>query len=95
MVIDSDFAKENSITPFTQGDVKGFAGGKTGAVSFGTVESISLGDITIRNVPVWILPLKAISSDFGRRIDGILGTEVLMQFLPTLDLEYHQILQLL
>lgn len=80
LYIDSDFARENNIIPLSHGAGR-FAGGKTGAIAFGTVEAVSLGDIMMRNVPVRIQPTRR----FGRGIDGVLGTEVLMQFLPTFD----------
>ncbi len=85
LVVDSDFANENGIHAVSKQEVKGFAGGKASEVSFGLVHSVSLGDVTIRNVPVWILPTRRFSPGFVERIDGILGTEILMQFCPTLD----------
>jgi len=85
LILDSDFANENGIQVVSKQELKGFAGGKAGDVSFGLVRSVSLDDVTLRNVPVWILPTRRLSPGFVRRIDGILGTEILMQFRPTLD----------
>jgi tetratricopeptide (TPR) repeat protein len=85
LVLDSELAREMGVRPVSSQGVKGAAGGKTAGVSFGMVDSVSLGGTTLGKVPVWVLPTRMFSSDFGRTIDGILGTEVLMQFLPTLD----------
>jgi hypothetical protein len=87
LVLDEKFAAENSIQPLSRQDVKGFAGDKTAAVSFAIADSLELGDITMRNVPVWLEPTRQLcpASEWGLTIDGVLGTEVLMQFLPTFD----------
>ena len=86
LVLDSAFAQEQGIEPLGIQDVKGAAGGKTArSVGFGEVESVKLGEVTIRNVPVCLLQTRAWSKDFGEEINGVLGTEILMQFLPTID----------
>jgi len=85
LILDSEFADQVGVRPVSEHEVKGFAGGKTGSVSYGITQSVRLGEIELRRVPVWVLPTRRFSSDFGRRIDGILGTEILRQFLPTLD----------
>ena len=85
LVLDPEFADAAGIHPVSEQDVKGFAGGKVAPVSYGMARSVSLGDIALRRVPVWVLATRRLSPDFGRTIDGVLGTEVLMQFLPTLD----------
>lgn len=85
LYIDSEFAKENGIHPVSKQIVNGFGGGKAGGVSYGMVDEVSLGDMTIRDVPVWILPTRRFSEGNVRTINGVLGTRELMQFLPTLD----------
>lgn len=85
LIIDSEFAEENGIHPVSKQIVKGFAGGKAGDVSYGMVDEVSLGDMTIRDVPVWILPTRRFSEGSVRTINGILGIRELMQFVPTLD----------
>ncbi len=85
LIVDPEFADDVGIHPVSQQQTKGFAGGKTGEVSFAMARSASLGDVTLKNVPVWILPTRCFSEDFGRTVDGVLGTEILMQFIPTID----------
>jgi hypothetical protein len=63
-----------------------FAGGQHAEVQNGRIESLSVGDWTIRNLPVAILALRQLSQSFGvKRIDGIIGTNLLYHFLATLD----------
>ena len=85
LIVDPEFADDAGIQPVSRQPTKGFAGGKTGEIAFAVVRSTSLGDVTLKNVPVWILPTRGLSADFGRTVDGVLGTEILMQFIPTID----------
>ena len=85
LIIDSEHAKENGIKPIAQQTVQGAAGGKEAPVSFAVVEAVTLGEIKVRDVPVMLAETRRFSKDFGVEINGILGTELLMQFLPTLD----------
>jgi hypothetical protein len=84
LILDPEFANEVAVKPTSSQEVRGFAGGTSAPVSYGMAQSVSLGGIGMGNVPVWVLPTRTFSPDLGRRIDGVLGTEVLMQFLPTL-----------
>ena len=55
-------------------------------VQQGRIESLSLGDWTVRNLPVAMLPLRQLSQGLGvKRIDGSLGTTLFYHFLATLD----------
>ncbi len=85
LIIDDDFAKEIGAVQF--GSFMGtFGGGKKAAVHQGKVDSVTLGDFTIKNVPVDILPTRRFSPGFGgTQIDGIIGTVLLYHFIPTLD----------
>jgi len=65
-----------------------FGGGLKAEVGFGKVDSVKLGDVTLKQVPIAILPTKRFSSAFdgGKYIlGGFIGTAVLRQFLSTLD----------
>lgn len=62
-----------------------FAGGKKSDVEHGKIDSISLGEFVIKNVPVGILNTKRFSPIFGKTVQGILGTSLLSHFLSTLD----------
>lgn len=54
----------------------------------GKIDTLELHDITVHNVPVFILGTKHFtedSSDNLHVINGVIGTSVLEQFLPTVD----------
>ncbi len=86
VVIDSEFAREMKIAQF--GSVTGtFAGGQQAAFQHGRVDSLKLGDFTVKNVPVHIMNVRRFSQPVfrGKRVDGIIGTVLLYHFLSTLD----------
>jgi len=63
-----------------------FAGGKRGGFVYGRIDSITLGSLTVRNVPVQILSTRRFAGAAGgRRVDGILGTVFLYHLIATLD----------
>ena len=83
--LDTDFAKELGLPQF--GDVQGrFAGGEQAKVGQSRIESLKLGDWTVRNLPVMTLPFRQLSAGLGvKRIDGVIGTTLFYHFLATLD----------
>ena len=85
VALDTDFAEELGIPQF--GAVQGtFSGGQHAQVQLGRIESITLGDWTIKNVPTAMLPLRQLSEAFGvKQIDGIIGTTLFYHFLTTMD----------
>ena len=85
VTLDTDFARELGIPQF--GSVEGtFSGGEHAAVQIGRIDSFTIGDWTIKNLPVAVLALRQLSEGFGvKRIDGIIGTNLLYHFLATLD----------
>ena len=65
-----------------------FAGGKQAEVGFGRVDSLKIGQVTLKAVPISILPTQRFSQGFADgkyTIGGIVGTGVLRQFLSTMD----------
>lgn len=62
-----------------------YAGQKTAATGLGRVDSVRLGDLVVRRVPIHTLDVKAMSTVFDREIHGILGTRLLAHFLSTID----------
>lgn len=65
-----------------------FGGGKRSEFGFGKVDSVKLGDVTLKQVPIIILPTKRFSKGFedGKyTIGGAIGTAALRQFLSTID----------
>ena len=85
VVLDTDFARELGMPSF--GTVQGtFSGGQKAPVRQGRVDSLTVGDWTVRNLPVVSIPLRQLSQGLGvKRIDGIIGTTLLYHFLATLD----------
>src|SRR5215469_12189597 len=85
LLLDSEFARELGVKPM--GSVEGtFSGDQHAEVQDGRVDSVTLGAWTLRNIPVGMLPLRSMSSGFGvKQINGCIGTNVLYQFLPTID----------
>ncbi|MBA3810735.1 MAG: aspartyl protease family protein [Caulobacteraceae bacterium] len=85
VTLDTAFGAELGVPRF--GTVQGtFSGGQHADVQLGRIDSLTVGDWTVRNLPIAMLPLRQLSKDFGvKRIDGIIGTTLLYHFLATLD----------
>jgi predicted aspartyl protease len=85
VTLDTDFAKELGLPQF--GDVQGtFSGGEHTQVGLSRIQSLSLGDWTVTNLPIATIPLRQLSQGLGvKRIDGVLGTTLFYHFLTTLD----------
>ena len=85
LVLDDAFADSMGARTFGA-DSGTFAGGKRGAFGYGAVDSVTLGGITVRDVPVQIMSTRRFAGAAGgRRVDGIVGTVFLYHFLATLD----------
>ena len=85
VALDTDFAKELGVPQF--GAVQGtFSGGKHAEVQEGRIESLAVGDWTVKNLPVAMLPLRQLSEGLGvKQINGIIGTTLFYHFLATMD----------
>src|SRR4029077_4642779 len=85
VTLDTDFAKELGVPQF--GAIQGtFSGGQHTEVQLGRIESLTLGDWTIKNLPVAMLPLRQLSEGLGvKQINGIIGTTLFYHFLTTMD----------
>ncbi len=85
VALDKDFGQELGVPEF--GAVQGtFSGGQHAEVQQGRIEFLTVGDWTVRNLPVVMLPLRQLSESLGaNRIDGIIGTTLFYHFLATLD----------
>jgi Aspartyl protease/Tetratricopeptide repeat len=85
VTLDTELAKELGVPQF--GTVQGtFAGGQHAEVQQGRIETLTVGDWTIKNLPTAMLPLRQLSEGFGvKQIDGIIGTTLFYHFLATMD----------
>lgn len=87
LIIDTAYAQ--SLGLFEFGVEKSFfGGGKEGAFTHSCIESLQLGAFQVKNLPVIIMGTRKFSTQLyadAYRVDGILGTCVLYQFLTTLD----------
>jgi len=85
VALDTEFARELGVPQF--GAVQGtFSGGQHAEVQQGRIESLTVGDWTVRNLPAAMLPLRHLSESLGaKRIDGIIGTTLFYHFLATID----------
>ena len=91
VTLDTEFAKELGVPQF--GAVQGtFSGGQHTQVQLGRIESLSIGDWTVKNVPTAMLPLRQLSEGFGvKQIDGIIGTTLFYHFLTTMDYPHGEL----
>ena len=91
VTLDTDFAKELGVPQF--GGVLGtFSGGQHTEVQIGRIESLTLGDWTVKNLPTAMMPLRQLSEGFGvKQIDGIIGTTLFYHFLTTMDYPHGEL----
>ncbi len=86
VIIDTEFAAEIGAAQF--GVERGvFGGGKTAGFQHGRIDSLTLNDLNVKNIPVTIMNVHQFSGPvFGDlRLDGVIGTFFLYHFLATLD----------
>src|SRR5207248_1359060 len=91
VTLDTEFARELHVPQF--GAVQGtFSGGQHAEVQQGRIASLTVGDWTVDNLPVAMLPLRQLSEGLGaKRIDGIIGTTLFYHFLATLDYPHGEL----
>jgi hypothetical protein len=91
VALDTDFAKELGLPQF--GEVQGtFSGGEHADVQQSRIDSLTVGDWTVKNLPVVTLALRQLSAGLGvKRIDGIIGTTLFYHFLATLDFPHGEL----
>lgn len=86
IILDGNFAKE--IGAIIAGEVpQEYAGAKKGLTGYGKINSLSIGGILVRNIPVSTIDLQPTSLSVfnGMEIKGTIGTRFLMHFLSTID----------
>jgi len=81
-VISEETAKRLKIKPITKGGfARGIGGDGRFEIVYGFVREVRIGDVLIRNVPVYI---RKFHSE-GQKIDGYIGLSLISKFLTTLD----------
>jgi hypothetical protein len=91
VTLDTDFAKELGVPKF--GAIQGtFSGGQHTEVQLGRIESLTVGEWTVKNVPTAMLPLRQLSEGLGvKQINGIIGTTLFYHFLATMDYPHGEL----
>lgn len=72
-----------------------YAGGLTNETGLARAESLKIGEVTLRNIPVQLLPTQRLTDTVSKGqfpISGIIGTNVLKQFLATIDYPNNQLI---
>ena len=83
-VISQKTAERLDIEPVTRGGfAKGIGGDGRFEIVYGFLKEVEIGDIAIRNVPVYIR--KFHSEGAGADIDGYIGLSLISKFLTTID----------
>ena len=91
--VDQKLAKELGIKTASKSENK-YAGGKTAETGLGQADSLTIGDVNIKNVPVMLGPFDGFKEAFKEYGDvhGIIGTSVLKEFVPTMDYPSGQLI---
>jgi predicted aspartyl protease len=84
VVLDPAVAKELHLDVKSAGQGT-FAGGEHAGVSKSSIDSITLGTVTVHRVPVMVMPMDGAPAPAGMHLDGIIGTSLFYHFLTTLD----------
>ncbi len=84
LILDDEVARSLGVVPVAT--AKGeFGGGLSGAIGFGKVDRMTVGGVTIRQVPVMTMPARRFTMNPAIPISGIVGTALMRQFLGTVD----------
>lgn len=85
VILDDELAEE--VGAQIAGSFSGsYAGQKKAETGLGRIDSITMGEFVVRNVPIHTLDTDPISPLFdGLEMRGIIGTRLLMHFLTTID----------
>jgi len=88
--VDRDYAREIGVTEIgvTTGN---YAGGQTAPTARGRLQSVTIGDFIVREVPVNLLGLRRVVLD-GHPVLGVLGTELFAHFITTIDYPNGQLI---
>lgn len=81
-VLSEETAKRLKIKPVARGGYgRGLGGDGKFPIVYGNLKQLSIGDVSIRNVPIYIRKFQPIS----RPVDGYIGLSLISKFLTTVD----------
>ena len=81
-VISKQTSEKLGISPVARGgEAKGFGGDGKFEIVYGFLNRVEIGDVAIKNVPVYIRPFHSINEG----IDGYIGLSLISKFLTTID----------
>lgn len=81
-VIDAQQAKTLRLKP--QGKIVGSGGGGTAEATFTKGVAVSLQGVQLLDQTIYVLPLESLSA-LGRKIDGVIGNDILKEFVVEID----------
>jgi hypothetical protein len=85
LILDKAFAGAAGV-PVFGGQRSYFGGGKSATIVHGAAESLALGEVTVRDLPVQLLDMRPMGRMLGESdLAGIIGTCLLYRFLATID----------
>jgi hypothetical protein len=88
MYVDESVARRIGIKTVTTRRAKyAYTGGKSVTETFGVAESVEMDAVKLENVPVIVAKWKAM----GQKSDGVITTQILRQFLTTVDYDRKEI----
>ena len=87
-VVDAGFASRAGIKP--QGAVAAAGTAGTETVSFAQGVNIRIGELTLSDLTVAVLPMNRLSAAFGRELTVILGKELLNEVVLDIDFEHER-----
>ncbi len=91
LTLSEEFANQAKAVVFGVESGNAFGGGKKAPMGHGAIHSITLGELQVKNIPVVTLNLNQLELG-GYRIDGVIGTVFLYQFLSTIDYKNGQLI---
>ena len=90
VIIQSELARELGIKE-TGAFMGEFAANKKGRVGLSRVDSLGLGELTVRNLPVNLHTLEGTEAIFKRKVYGVIGTSLLRHFYSSIDYRHQKL----
>ena len=88
LYLDKGIYESLGLTTLTHREARyAYTGGQTVEEPLGVAETVTMGDVTLTNVPV----VGATWKELGQTSDGVLTTQMLKQFLSTMDYDNRRI----